>query len=75
MFEFAEGVRGILITASRRARLLDCRPASRVNLGSTSLPTNSPGEVEWFSWIETEKRKRLGLSIYVGIPALQVALY
>lgn len=65
MFEFAEGVRGILITASRRARLLDCRPISRVQLDPSSLPRNSPQEIEWFSWIETEKRKRLGLSIYI----------
>ncbi|CAD6443402.1 9c00934b-a060-4ffd-be6f-0b6ba9a40e9b [Sclerotinia trifoliorum] len=65
MFEFAEGVRGILITASRRARLLDCRPISRVQLDPSSLPRSSPQEIEWFSWIETEKRKRLGLSIYI----------
>ncbi|RAL62921.1 hypothetical protein DID88_004762 [Monilinia fructigena] len=65
MFEFAEGVRGILITAGRRARLLDCRPISRVQLDHNSLPRNSSQEIEWFSWIETEKRKRLGLSIYI----------
>ncbi|QSZ31234.1 hypothetical protein DSL72_000797 [Monilinia vaccinii-corymbosi] len=64
-FEYAEGVRGILVTAGRRARLLDCRPTSRVQLDPNSLPNNSPQEVEWFSWIETEKRKRLGLSIYI----------
>ncbi|TGO88894.1 hypothetical protein BPOR_0136g00180 [Botrytis porri] len=65
MYEFAEGVKGILITAGRRARLLDCRPISRVQLDPSSLPRNSPQEIEWFSWIETEKRKRLGLSIYI----------
>ncbi|KAI9647620.1 hypothetical protein NHQ30_004005 [Ciborinia camelliae] len=65
MFEFAEGVRGILITAGRRARLLDCRPISRVHLDPSSLPRNTPQEIEWFSWIETERRKRLGLSIYI----------
>lgn len=71
MFEFAEGVRGILITAGRRARLLDCRPISRVQLDPNALPRNSPQEIEWFSWIETEKRKRLGLSIYVCLLKLR----
>jgi hypothetical protein len=65
MFEFAEGVRGILVSSSRRARLLDCRPISRVQLDPNTLPRNSPQEIEWLSWIETEKRKRLGLAIYV----------
>ncbi|PQE21779.1 hypothetical protein CJF30_00010990 [Rutstroemia sp. NJR-2017a BBW] len=64
MFEFAEGVRGILVSSSRRARLLDCRPISRVQLDPDTLPRHSPQEIEWLSWIETEKRKRLGLAIY-----------
>lgn len=64
-YEFAEGGRGILVTACRRSRLLDCRPAPR---GEEQNPTRSQYDSGWMSWIETEKRKRLGLSIYVSSP-------
>ncbi|TVY67435.1 Zinc finger protein [Lachnellula suecica] len=64
-YEFAEGGRGILITALRRARLLDCRPSAKVHMDGFLRQGMSPVEASWLSWVETEKRKRLGLSIYV----------
>ncbi|RDW84516.1 hypothetical protein BP6252_02106 [Coleophoma cylindrospora] len=57
LYEFAEGGRGMLITACRRSRLLDCRPAPSVQ--------NERTGTKWLAWVETEKRKRLGLSIYI----------
>lgn len=66
-YEFAEGGRGILVTACRRSRLLDCRPTSRVEPDQRS--DRSSLASNWMAWIETEKRKRLGLSIYVCSPA------
>ncbi|KAL3422888.1 C2H2 type zinc finger domain protein [Phlyctema vagabunda] len=57
LYEFAEGGRGNLITACRRGRLLDCRPTIRNQHGRV--------ELNWMNWIENEKRKRLGLSIYI----------
>lgn len=62
-YEFAEGFRGVLVTTSRRCRLLDCRP----NLGENGNYKNVRVlDQIWYSWIEIEKRKRLGLAIYVG---------
>ena len=63
-YEFAEGSRGVLITACRRMRLLDCRPSSF----DTSKFRNSPfglEETKWLAWIDNEKSKRLGLSVYM----------
>lgn len=62
-YEFAEGGRGILVTACRRSRLLDCRPSARIEPEQRS--GRSQLDASWLAWIETEKRKRLGLSIYV----------
>ncbi|KAE8446235.1 hypothetical protein EG329_012460 [Mollisiaceae sp. DMI_Dod_QoI] len=62
-YEFAEGGRGILVTACRRSRLLDCRQSARIEPDQRSR--RSPLEASWLAWIETEKRKRLGLSIYI----------
>lgn len=71
-YEFAEGARGILITACRRNRLLDCRPVARVDIETYQKPGRSHLEAIWLAWAETEKRKRLGLSIYVsGIDSRQ----
>ncbi|KAL5313528.1 hypothetical protein ACEPPN_017948 [Leptodophora sp. 'Broadleaf-Isolate-01'] len=64
-YEFAEGGRGILVTACRRARLLDCRPVSRVEIDPYLQPGRSHLEAVWLAWIETERRKRLGMSIYI----------
>jgi len=66
IYEFAEGARGILITACRRCRLLDHRPSARVEPKIFQQQGHEPLEALWLAWIETEKRKRLGLSIYVG---------
>lgn len=65
-YEFAEGSRGILITALRRSRLLDCRPSAKVDAERFQREGKSPIEASWLSWAETEKKKRLGLSIYVS---------
>lgn len=65
-YEFAEGGRGILVTACRRSRLLDCRPSARVEIGRFLQPGISHMQAAWLAWVETEKRKRLGLSIYVS---------
>lgn len=61
-YEFAEGSRGILVTASRRCRLMDCRPNRLI----PTLRQFTMLEAAWRSWIEAERRKRLGLSIYVS---------
>ncbi|KAF4628310.1 hypothetical protein G7Y89_g9842 [Cudoniella acicularis] len=36
-YEFAEGGRGILITALRRSRILDCRPSARVDVARSNV--------------------------------------
>ncbi|PBP27802.1 C2H2 type zinc finger domain protein [Diplocarpon rosae] len=64
-YEFAEGGRGILVTAARRSRLLDNRPVASVDIGPYQRPGRTQMEAVWLAWIETEKRKRLGLSIYI----------
>ncbi|CAL3973322.1 unnamed protein product [Diplocarpon coronariae] len=64
-YEFAEGGRGILVTAARRSRLLDNRPVASIDIEPYQRPGRTQIEAVWFSWIETEKRKRLGLSIYI----------
>jgi hypothetical protein len=65
-YEFAEGGRGILVTACRRSRLLDCRNSAAVGAESYQRPGVSPLQAAWLAWVETEKRKRLGLSVYVS---------
>ncbi|KAL4811966.1 fungal-specific transcription factor domain-containing protein [Aspergillus spinulosporus] len=63
-FEFAEGARGILVTACRRCRLLDCRQKPTPDAGKS--PSMRAGlHQSWQSWIRTEQRKRLALSIYL----------
>ncbi|GAM43400.1 C2H2 type zinc finger domain protein [Talaromyces pinophilus] len=64
-FEFAEGARGILVTASRRCKLLDCRP--KPLLSDTQQPRNMRTRLNdsWRSWVKLEQRKRLGLSIFM----------
>ncbi|CAG8972743.1 hypothetical protein HYALB_00006834 [Hymenoscyphus albidus] len=64
-YEFAEGARGTLVTTMRRARLLDCRPSSRISVEKYKAPGVSEWDAIWFAWAETEKRKRLGLCIYM----------
>lgn len=64
-YEFAEGGRGILITALRRLRLLDCRPSAKVDAERFQREGLSPVEASWMAWKETEKKRRLGLSIYM----------
>ncbi|EKD19501.1 uncharacterized protein L3040_002619 [Drepanopeziza brunnea f. sp. 'multigermtubi'] len=64
-YEFAEGGRGILVTAARRCRLLDNRPVARVDAEPYRRPGRPRIEAVWLAWIETERRKRLGLSIYI----------
>ncbi|KAE9364876.1 hypothetical protein N431DRAFT_431620 [Stipitochalara longipes BDJ] len=64
-YEFAEGGRGILVTACRRCRLLDCRPSASVEIESHVRPGVTQLDAAWLAWVETEKRKRLGLSIYI----------
>lgn len=65
-YEFAEGGRGILVTACRRSRLLDCRPTSRVDMERYQRPGTSNLDATWLAWVDSEKRKRLGLAIYVS---------
>ncbi|KAL4976294.1 fungal-specific transcription factor domain-containing protein [Aspergillus desertorum] len=62
-FEFAEGARGILVTACRRCRLLDCRLKPSPN-AETVPSMRARLHQLWQSWISTEQRKRLALSIY-----------
>ncbi|KAL4907725.1 fungal-specific transcription factor domain-containing protein [Aspergillus multicolor] len=67
-FEFAEGARGILVTACRRCRLLDCRPKPlSPPCADEELSRSMRGKLQqsWRSWIGAEQRKRLGLSIYL----------
>jgi hypothetical protein len=54
------------VTACRRSRLLDCRPSARVEIERFQRPGLSQMQAAWLAWVETEKRKRLGLSIYVS---------
>ncbi|RKF65362.1 hypothetical protein OnM2_009017 [Erysiphe neolycopersici] len=63
-YQFSEGGRGILVTACRRARLLDGRPRAqeRPHHGSNKGSLGS----KWRFWIESEKRRRLGCSIYAS---------
>ena len=61
-YEFAEGFRGVLVTTSRRCRLLDCRPNPRENENYKNLRVL---DQIWYSWVDVERRKRLGLAIYV----------
>jgi hypothetical protein len=65
-YEFAEGARGTLITALRRSRLLDNRPSAKVDIERFQREGMTLTEATWTAWIETEKRKRLGLCIYVS---------
>lgn len=62
-YEFAEGFRGVLVTTSRRCRLLDGRP---ITLENETRDGCSVLDQIWYSWIEAEKRKRLGMAIYVS---------
>ncbi|RDW87087.1 fungal specific transcription factor domain-containing protein [Aspergillus mulundensis] len=67
-FEFAEGARGILVTACRRCRLLDCRLKPLPSPGADGEPVRlmrSKLHQSWQSWVKLEQRKRLGLSIYL----------
>ncbi|KAL4748227.1 fungal-specific transcription factor domain-containing protein [Aspergillus terricola var. indicus] len=64
-FEFAEGARGILVTACRRCRLLDCRLKPSPD-AETSPSMRARLHQSWQSWIRTEQRKRLALSIYAN---------
>jgi hypothetical protein len=64
-YEFAEGGRGPLITACRRARLLDCRPSSNMPFEDFQRPGSSQLDAIGLAWVETEKRTRLGLCVYV----------
>ena len=66
-YEFAEGFRGVLVTTSRRCRLLDGRP---ITLENENREGCSVLDQIWHSWIEVEKRKRLGMAIYVCPPQL-----
>jgi hypothetical protein len=66
-YAFAEAARGIIVTACRRGRLLDCRPSSKIPSERYERPGISKIQATWLAWIETEKRKRLGLSIYVSV--------
>ncbi|CEL07336.1 hypothetical protein ASPCAL10496 [Aspergillus calidoustus] len=61
-FEFAEGARGILVTACRRCRLLDCRQRPPSDVGS-SRSMRAKLHHAWQAWIKAEQRKRLGLCI------------
>ncbi|KAK0100404.1 hypothetical protein ONS96_007684 [Cadophora gregata f. sp. sojae] len=61
-YEFAEGFRGILVTTSRRCRLLDGRP---ITLENETREGHSVLDQIWHSWIEAERRKRLGMAIYL----------
>ncbi|OJJ45296.1 hypothetical protein ASPZODRAFT_143938 [Penicilliopsis zonata CBS 506.65] len=64
-FELAEGARGILVTACRRCRLLDCRPKTQPSDPQSSRSKRTRLRETWKSWIDLEQRKRLGLSIYI----------
>ncbi|KAF4217217.1 hypothetical protein CNMCM5878_006461 [Aspergillus fumigatiaffinis] len=64
-FEFAEGARGILVTACRRCRLLDCRPKPLVTDAGATRPVRAKLLDTWMAWIELEQPKRLGLAIHM----------
>ncbi|KAL2811877.1 fungal-specific transcription factor domain-containing protein [Aspergillus granulosus] len=71
-FEFAEGARGILVTACRRCKLLDCRQKLPLS-GDAPQSMRARLHLSWQSWINMEQRKRLGLSIHtfdLQFPAL-----
>ncbi|KAL3455812.1 fungal-specific transcription factor domain-containing protein [Aspergillus heterothallicus] len=63
-FEFAEGARGILVTACRRSRLLDCRLRPSAD-GETARSMRGRIHQAWEFWTRSEQRKRLGLSIHM----------
>lgn len=46
---------------------MDCRPAAKVDVKHFQRPGISQLDAFWLAWAETEKRKRLGLSIYVSL--------
>lgn len=46
-------------------RLLDCRPSAKGDIERFQREGLTLTEATWTAWIETEKRKRLGLCIYV----------
>jgi hypothetical protein len=48
-YEFAEGGRGPLITACRRARLLDCRPSSNMPFEDFQRPGSSQLDAIWLA--------------------------
>lgn len=64
-FEFAEGARGILVTASRRCKLLDCRPKPLLSDMQQPRSMRTRLNDSWKNWVKLEQRKRLGLCIFV----------
>ncbi|RFU31523.1 hypothetical protein B7463_g4847, partial [Scytalidium lignicola] len=44
---------------------LNCRSPAMLGSRRSAPLGNTPAESEWLSWIEMEKRKRVGLSVYI----------
>lgn len=66
-YERAESDRGVLMLACKRRRLLDCQhllsKRSSTRIGESDITQ------AWHSWVQMEQFKRLGLSIWVGVPS------
>jgi hypothetical protein len=54
----------MVVAAGRRCHLLDCRPQAARQLPATHHRNNLCNA--WVAWVESEKKKRLGLAIYVS---------
>lgn len=54
-----------MISACRRSRLLDCRTIKQSEKEASISSGRERLNNQWIRWIEAEKRKRLGLSIYI----------
>lgn len=71
-YERAEGDRGELTVYCQRGQLLDCRRKKTSASQSSSGQKRKSASGTWMEWAQDEKRKRLGLSIYVSITISEI---
>lgn len=64
-YQSAETDRGVLVSACRRSHLLDCLRGRRHDRKLTAIYGQEKLYQSWLGWIEMERRKRLGISIYI----------